>query len=380
MAWLEFEFLGDFSAFLQDTRVSKWPRPNTNRIKCDFRMSLGEGTPFPRPGRFISQMFDVPETPNGRQYPVIDMDVSGAFSLHGTSGINIDGRTVDLDIIEHLIADFPGSTKPGIEYHFLFKKVGNDDFNWTWYFESEFPPGTPRDIPMRANSSAPVQGVKEIKDDPQFLDVDWPSNFGQSDFQFFTMSECFDLTAFEAPIGMAEFNGVDAWILLDHGLVNTNTDFIIEARIRLKELDHFWPLMGINGTGGFLGMDGEEFIFGTLRLATSWTPTKDVWFNWRLEFEQPLQLKYKLFIDDIEVMDRTVARQHLQFDTLGVSKQGVPGTIWANMDMRSLKMWTGDFPSSTVAIDMPCETDACDIGPDENHGVTANMTLPSCTP
>lgn len=377
MVWTEFEFLGDFSLFLAERRIAKWPHPNTNRIKCDFRMALGEGLPFPRPDRFIGQMFDVPDTPNGRAYPVIDMNASGPFALHGTSGINEDGRTVELDIIEHPTADFPGSDHPGIEYHFVFKKTDRDDFNWTWYFESVLPVDIPRDIPMDANSSSPIGGVVEVSDDPQFLDVDWPTNFGLTDFVWFGMSICYEFPVPAPPLGMAEFNGVDAYIALDHNLTVVNQDFIISARIRLHDVTTFWPVLGVENAGGFCGMDGADLIFGNIRNTSSWTPVLDQWFTWRLEFEQETLLGYKLFIDDLEVLAITAARQQVQFNRLGVFRRTQPQVIWGNFDMQDLKYITGNAPSTNVELDMPLDTNALDLSADENHGTTFNMALPS---
>lgn len=378
MPWTHFPTLAQYNAFKGKLQVAKWPRDNTTRTDCNFRMSLGEGLPFPRPQRFLLHLRGVPDEPMGFAYPVIDMDVSGPFHLHGTSGVNEFGREVELDIVEHLEADFPGSDWNGIEYHFKFKMVGFDDWDTTFFYESGNPTGVPCEIPMKADYLTTTCPVVLVIVNPDTLDLDWPTTPAGANWEFRPMSACYVFPEEAPPLGMAEFNGTDAYIALDHNLVSTNQDFIIEAELRLKELDHFWPLMGIEGTGGFLGMDDDDFIFGNLRLATSWTPTVDEWFTWRLEFEQPLQLKYKLFIDDIEVMDRTTNRQNLAFNRLGVYRHGVSGTIWANMDMRSLKFWTGDQPSTIVALDMPCDTDACDIGPDENHGTTFNMTLPSC--
>lgn len=378
MGWTCFESVAAFSAFTLANRVPKWPHPNTNRTKCAFRMALGDGLPFPRPDRFLCLMLQVPNEPGGLAFPWIDLDEIDEFVVQGSSGLNSRGREVILTITQHLEPDFDPVFQPGIEYHFLFKMPGFDDFNFHYFYENRTPAGDPCEISYLSSPSSGTCLQTRTQDDPEILDVDWPETLMEPHFFFTPMSVCYDIPEGGCEDGFAAFNGEDAYIALDHNLFNTNSDFIIEAQIRLKELDHFWPLMGREGTGGFLGMDGEEFIFGNLRLATSWTPTVNTWFKWRLEFEQPLQLKYKLFIDDIEVMDRTTNRQHLQFNRLGVYKHGVSGTIWANMDMRELKFWSGDSPSTDVELDMPCDDDACDVGPDENHGTTFEMELPSC--
>jgi hypothetical protein len=377
MVWALFETIDDHADFRVDMRVSQWPRPDTNRVKCDFRMALGEGTPFPRPGRFKLWMDFVPEAPLGRLYPVIDMDVSGDFELHGTSGVNESGREVELDIVEHLEADFPGSDFPGIEYAFTFKHAGHDDYHSTWYWEHESTVHPPTDILMRVSSEESINNLILVEDVPSELDVDWPINDFTPQFSWDAMSECFD---FRPPLVEgpgAEFNGVDSYISLSDLMPAFNSPFVISARIRLHDTTGFWPLMGRSFTGGFLGMDDDDLIHGFLRLETSWTPVLDEWFNWRYEFEQETQLGYKLFIDDIEVMSGTFARQNSSYNMLGVYRHGISGTIWGNFDLLNLLVLNGSAPSTDVELDMPLSENALDSGPKENHGTTFNMDLPS---
>ncbi len=377
MPWTEFATTDDFFDFTDERRVSKWPRSGTPRIDCDFRMSLGEGLPFPRPDRFIGLMVTVPQTPNGSAYPIIDMESSGDFTLHGTSGPNTDGRTVDLDIVQHLAADFPGSDFPGIEYHFIFKKEGRDDFNWTWYYESVFPIGTNRPIPMDANNETPSGGVIETHDNPALLDVDWPPLGFDNHWQWFPMSLCFDWPPNPPFPGMAEMNGVDSYIALTNNLTNFFQPFKLSAEVRLHNVTTFWPILGREANGGFFGMHNNEVLFGNVRYSTSWTPFLDRWFTWVYEFEPLTQLQHKLTIDGIVVSDITTNRQFVPFNNLGVYKHNLPGTIWANLDLRRLKYEKGTPGSYTTVLDMPLELNALDAGPNANHGTTFNMTLPS---
>jgi hypothetical protein len=378
MVWAHFDSIPAHTAFRADIRVSKWPNPDTNRTKNAFRMQLGEGMPFPRPQRYKLWMDFVPEAPNNRLYPIIDLDQTGEFELFGTSGEDISGREVEMSIIQHLEDDFPGSHGSGIEYAFKFKQIGFDDYHEQWFFENDHFGDNFRDNPMMESSIGSPLTLHRIADVPSELNLTWPINDVTPQFNWEPMSECWTFLPGDLQQLFAEFNGVDSYIRLDHDLVNVNSDFVIEAEIRLHDPDNFWPLMGRDGSGGFLGMEGSDFIFGNLRLATSWTPLLNQWFTWRLEFEQPLQLKYMLFIDDVEVMDRTTNRQSVQFNTLGVYRHGVSGTKWAHMDVKLLKFLTGTAPSSVVALDMPMAQDSCDQGPDENHGEAFEMDLPTC--
>jgi hypothetical protein len=47
------------------------------------------------------------------------------------------------------------------------------------------------------------------------------------------------------------------------------------------------------------------------------------------------------------------------------------------MDIRDLKIETGTPGDYETLLDMPLRTNALDIGPNENHGTTFNMDLPS---
>jgi hypothetical protein len=193
--------------------------------------------------------------------------------------------------------------------------------------------------------------------------------------QLFAASECYEFP--EDDIGHAAMNGVDAYIKLDNPLGAINFDFVIELDVRLNQTVNHWPVFGVQGTGGFIGMQGADLIVGAAQRTTSWTPVTDVWFNWRLEFEQQSQLNYELFIDDVKVLDTVTNRLNFQPNTIGVYKQGVPGTLWADADFKNLKVRTGDAPSSDVRLDMPLIENALDLGPLANNGTTFNMPLPS---
>jgi hypothetical protein len=123
--------------------------------------------------------------------------------------------------------------------------------------------------------------------------------------------------------------------------------------------------------------DDDDFTLGALRLDTSFTPNLGQWYNWRLEFEQRAQLSYDLLIDGQNVMARTTNRQSLPFNVIGAYKRGIPGTLWSDVNMRNVKWFTGDAPSTDVELDMPLFENALDLGPNENHGTTFNMELPS---
>jgi hypothetical protein len=193
--------------------------------------------------------------------------------------------------------------------------------------------------------------------------------------ELFSVSECYVFE--EEDVGMASFNGTDAYIQLTDLMTFANNPFKMSAEIRLNQTVNHWPILGRQGTGGFFGMEGDDIVFGNLQLDTSWTPVTDVWFTWVYEFEPSTQLQHKLTIAGTVVKDGTHSRQFTPFDTIGVYKQGVSGTLWADMDVRDLKIETGTPGDYETLLDMPLRANALDVGPNANHGTPFNMDLPA---
>jgi len=359
-------------------KVSLWPPPGSPRIDPAFRWVISTPDCVPRASRYLFS-----GAPNGADIGVvgiIDMSPSGGMKMNGQTPINTDGRQVFLEVSGFEPPNPGPMGVPGMYLSFLWTRVGFTPTVATYWSVLPWIGVPHHDMgPSQTNFDIPDISewnldVEQLGENPDF-DATWFTNFGWN-----TISEC-NLDLPGSPVGedlFAEFDGEDAYIALDHNLPNTNTDFIIEARIRLHDVTSFWPIMGVEGTGGFLGMDEHEFIFGNLRLATTWTPVLDVWFDWRLEFEQPDQLRYKLFIDQVEVMDRVVARQHIRFNNLGVFRHNSFPERWANMDMQHLRFINGTAPSTNVALDMPLTENTCDFASGENHGTPFAMSLPAC--
>ena len=179
------------------------------------------------------------------------------------------------------------------------------------------------------------------------------------------------------PVGFAAFNGTDSYIVLTQDIPTLNVAFKLEAEICLHNVTTFWPIFGKEAVGGFLGMDNSDMIFANEIFATSWVPVLDTWFKFRFEFEQTSQLQYKLFIDDVEVLDVVGFRQNLNFINLGVFRHNDPGVIWGDFDMRFLKLQMGDAGNLVTALEMPLIENALDLSVNANHGTPFNMDLPS---
>jgi hypothetical protein len=349
--------------------VGKWPHPNTPRIDCRFRLAHSRPTLIPQASRwgivYYERTLDYdPLFPEKNGIGWFDFEARDINHIGVTTGP--DGNGFDFEINIKAFDELPFFGVPGVEFdcvitHDTFGEMhqtgewldDDQEIPWRYNMNTNFWHGAGRWVHFEA-------------------DPGWPDDL---EVDIWAVNECYPFK--ETPVGQAAMNGTDSYIALDHDLVNVNQDFIIEAEIRLHDTTTFWPLLGVEGAGGFCGMNNSNLIFGFINRLTSWTPVLDTWFKWRLEFEQDAILTYKLFIDDVEVLERTTNRQQVQFNTVGVYRHNVAGTIWANMDVRFLKFLTGETPSTTVAIDMPLQENAVDNGPDENHGTTFNMPLPS---
>lgn len=350
-------------------KISRWPKPNSARVDSFFRIKYVEPALIPIAGRYgflyredgLDWDLDAPST---NFFGGFDAFAVGEDHIRLLMGENAHGFDVTVDI--EAVESTPDALVQGVVItitmvHATFGTqtavgeypVTEISDRWNWVSNTDF--------------HAPKFGWQYTNDPSWTIPVLEPILWGVPD--------CFVFP--RLPVGMAAFNGSDAYIALDHNITGLNQDFVIECDVRLNDSSTWWPVFGQAGLGGFIGMDGADLIFGGLRQATSWTPVEDVWFNWRLEFEQPDQLKVKLFIDDTLVATRVTNRFNAPINRVGVYKQGVGGSLWMDGDMKNLKVLLGDYPSTDVELDMPLIENALDVGPGENHGTTFNMRLPS---
>lgn len=377
MVWLGLEFPDEFDDFIGDFKVSKWPRPNSKRIQCDFRMALGDGIPFPRPDRYFLDLQEVPDEPDNRAYALIDLDVSGPFEVSGSTGVNALGREITLKIIQHLDEPIVGQPWPLIEYQFISKMAGFDDFHFAWYWPGENVGGDITEIPFDVTSFDVRHPHTVVEEDKFPLNLDWPTNPVFSDLTWRPKSSCFAPTDFIPEAVGAEFNGVDAYIGLDHSIGIDNGPFFFEADVRLRDND-LAPMLAAAWHIFDLGISFEQAKYGNRLIDLDDLPAVDTWFKFRMEFEwsKAQLLTYHCWIDDVEQSFLVSPRFFLGFDNLGVRDfDNIP--VWGDFDMKNLIFKRGTFASPTTVLDMKLIVNALDDGPDENHGTTHNMALPS---
>lgn len=341
-------------------------------------MSLGEGMPFPRPGRFILEMQSVPGIPGGLAFPVIDVDVAGSFVLFGTSGVNANGREVELTITEHLLADYPGSSSPGLEYHFVFKMVGFDDFNWTWFYEREDPPGPDIDIVMMAASNVPTTRVLIVFDDPTLMNLDWPSQPVLGKLRWFPMSECYLFDDPDPVIDKAEFNGVDARIACVPTFAGNGFEYRWSGDFYIRPGgDAIWSHFSAHAFSR-IGMTDTHLKFGAANAFSNYPLPKETWFTLRVQtfWDATPFGQADIFFDDVFQKRVAVGSGGGVQDSLG--GRATAPVEWGDFDLRNLILEGGPSATPIIAIKMDMDGNACGSGPDLIKGTTFNMPLPSC--
>jgi hypothetical protein len=351
------------------SKVSWWPHPNSARINCLFRIKHTFPQLIPIAGRygfyyherFVDWDVDTPELNQMGAFEAVPIE---ANHVRLTLGENAEGFSVVIDI--EGVEVTPNEGLQGVVCTVVITHAT---------FGTQTAVGEYSVIPTRQNwfhnqntdTEAPAGGWIYENDPTWTIPVLVPV--------LFAVADCYEFD--RLPPEFASLNGADAYIELTDLMSFANSPFKMACEIRLNQTVNHWPILGRDGTGGFFGMEGDDIVFGNLQLDTSWEPITDTWFTWVYEFEPVTQLQHKLTIAGTVVKDATHSRQSPPFDMIGVYKHGVSGTLWADMDIRDLKIETGTPGDYETLLDMPLRVNALDVGPNANHGTTFNMRLPS---
>ena len=365
--------------FLQrvDHRVSTWPLADGARV--DGRFKMVGGAP-PCASRASRHLVTFNPFPGGERYfALIDVAYDGVpGELVGDTGEDPHGRKLELRITDHQIGNpHPDYSEAGLNYLFTLSLPSHDDWHVEWFWPT-IPDGGIGPAPISLMNVQGEQVPARRQNDPCDVTNAW-QNLDCSPVDWYTFSECVkpagDVKVF--PPSFAEFNGTDSYIALTTGVGAMNQPFVLKADIRRRGFPWIWPIFGIEGTGGFHGMDLSQVIFQALTLDTTWTEVDDVWFKWEYRFEQGTQLQHQLFIDDVEVMDRTVAKQQMNPNNLGVFRHNSFPEIWGHFDMKGLQYLVGTPGDFEIRLDMPLTQNCLDLSIHENHGTPFNMDLPA---
>lgn len=370
----------DFATFIGqavDHRVATWPLPGGVRVDGRFKMVNGVPPCASRASRHLVTWR--PFALGTRYFALIDVAYDGVpGELFGTTGEDPHGRVMELRITDHQVGNpHPDYSEIGLNYLFTLKLPSHTDWHTEWFYP---------DLPGEGFTGAPVSlretvgfGSPAREQNDDFGPTTAWQSFIASRVDWYTFTECREPDGQEMvfPPSFAEFNGEDSYISLTAAVGAMNNPFVLKADIRRRGFPWIWPIFGIEGQGGFHGMDLSQMIFGNLTLDTDWTEVDDVWFRWEYRFEQDTELHHQLFIDDVEVMDRTVARQFMNPNNLGVFRHNSFPEIWGHFDMKELLYLVGTPGSFEIRLNMPLTENALDLSDNENHGTTFNMDLPS---
>jgi hypothetical protein len=362
----------DFWQYVDGTKthlIKRWPRSNTPRVNCFFRFNKGPGPTFPLASRmgfwYRDHGLSWDETADDlKAFGWFDWEARGEGHLGVTIPENADGYSAEITLKEYDLGE-PTFHK-GIDCEIVLSHATFGEQKQEGRFSD-----VPVFVPWRYNMNTREHFGVLI-----WEWVDWiPGPGTRLHCDIFAVTECYPFA--RLPPEMASLDGSSAYIKLNDLMTFVSDPFRLSCELRLNQTIDHWPILGRDGTGGFMGMKDDDIIFGNLTLPTSWTPVTDTWVTWVYEFEPETQLQHKLTIAGTVVRDSTNSRQFPAFNTIGVYKHGVSGTLWADMDIRDLKIETGTPGDYTTLLDMPLRENALDAGPQANHGTTFNMALPS---
>lgn len=361
----------------QKFKIPVWPAPNTNRVDGRFRFTHCLPDASAMAGRWFVRVSPVVD-PFQEHYAVVDVEALDNQHLFGESGLDDFDRTLTVDIKQWDPPDTPPNwPMSGTVITFTLTHPTLTHSSYERMYPHPFVAGAPFLQTSLSDVGSPLNGPWE-----KYLNhvpgATVPFANGTR-WHGSTVSQCWDLPGQPMVFGpgAAEFNGVDAYIALDHDTFTHNDNHFLEADIR--RLDTLLlPILGRETSGSIWGLDDDEGWYSVQRFNPIVYPAVGTWFKYRQEFEwsSGLQLRYQVFIDDVMVFDATRSRINAFWQNLGVRRRAGP-TDWGKFDMKNLKVLRGTPATPIVSLDMPLIENALDLGPDANHGTTFNMDLPS---
>lgn len=362
---------------LATSKIALWPAPNTARVNRFMRMKNMLPNCHPAAGRIFVEMLPTQVPPQVLR-AIVTIDNFAENDCWGETEADADGRKIKVSIrSDDDFVDNQGTHWSGIVYAFEYSRTG---FDW-W---------------RRSFIDADGGHTSQSARFPSFVHHDSFNRFGGFLDEFGGPNPDWGFTVFQqvaassvsqcwtppgaalGPLGgFAEFNGVDAYISLDHNTINHNGPHFLEAELRMNARG-IQTIMGRQTSASVWGFDGFDGRWSNQTFGALPLPPLNVWFKYRQEFEwsSGLQLRYEIFIDDVLEHAQTSGRINTFWQNLGVRRRQT-APVWGDFDLKNLKYHTGSFASPIVRLDMPLQINALDSGPDANHGTTFNMALPS---
>ncbi len=350
-------------------KVSLWPRPNSARVNCRFRIKHTRPVLIPVAARygvyFRRSLLDYdPDDVEFNGCGVYEFEVRGDHHIGLTTEQHPQGYVADINIKG--LDVLPRNGGNGVQYNVILTHptLGTLEQDEEW-FQPEVAQPWRHDMNTQVYNSS----IGRV-----FLGVP-PSWTTLVKLECFAVSDCYDFDLPEPP--GAEFNGVDAFIDLQFSTGVDSGPFSVSMDMVLRGADPH-PILGFAAGNSAYQIIGGDLFWGPVNIAQGIFPALGVPFNLRTEFEWTLgaQLTYQTFIDNVLVAQTTTNRQNFNVGQLGKRNQNVPA-VFGHFDMKNLFWQRGTFAEPIVELDMPLLVNAIDNGPKGNDGTTFNMALPS---
>lgn len=360
----------------QNRLISLWPQPNTARVDARFRMIRSNPYCWPRAVQHFVRIKPLKGTPNTIYNGYLHVVVDTPDRFFGTTGLGPDGYEIELEIIQHDALVHPVYGTHGVEFIFTYKHTGFPDFFAAWYYASDGPLAVMNFLPAQFQAFTPSGGWLQFRTSwDEFVNTDWTEDIMRGGWEWWTLSECWEIEPPAPAGGDADLNGVDSDIIFDARTDWNGARYYLEFDIRNREDIGIVVLGKTFNTTQYFGFTGEYAFWNGYLTWMGEILTLDTWIHIRFEWAWTAEdSTYRVFWDGAPKGTKVGALRFNQFDTIG--KKG-PAFV-GNYQLKNLFYATGEPGSEITLLDMPLIVDACDAGPDLIKGTTTNMVLPSC--
>lgn len=348
--------------------VGRWPHPNVLRTSADYIMDFTEDLSHVAYRRLFRAHFldttDAPSFPNHSRWGHWDVGIFQQGWMLATSDVNDMGWQMSIEIQQAEV--LPVLNVPGVRVLMKCEHPASEHFvTQTWEYRRD------TNSWRFDRDQAPDFLIWKTED----ISVGFP--YAKRCLFDYAMSDCYLFPRLaQAPLGKAEFNGVDAYIGFDD-YTDIHTDrFMLEFDIYLYDLDEMALLGPLFSSSKYVRFKYDGMSWRSSLVLFSPTLPLNEWMTIRIEWnwDSPTS-KWKVFKDDVLIgTNTTQGASGLRFNQMGRRGSIIQGVF----DMRNLHWEDTDPAAPEVLWSCLLQDDACDTGPKLLKGTTFNMALPSC--
>lgn len=367
-----------YNEIVGGNRVPSWPHPNSSRVDARYRMGIGEGLPFPRPSRFLFRLTPYLPAPTVL-WGWVDLSVNTTDHFVADTGLDALGRKVTFELIQNYDPFLPlTDINQWLDFKWTYSRVGFDDVWFNWRYHTSIANQGP--VPVMAA----LQEVVDVSyvyttNLPFVINTDWTSPNGRLAWNWDPMSECYDLIPPPPAEEFANFNGVDAELLLDSLTGNWGTTWQWSGDFYFRSLTNAHITILSAGSAVISGVSPTQGYARDKTVNHGGSVPLNEWVNIRLErnWSEPATGKLKIWVNGVEKGQNITTQPNMNMDVIGAPRPTAIPTF-ADLNMKNFKLETGTAATPLVRLNMPLQLNACDAGPLGNDGTTVNMSLPSC--